>query len=111
MIKSQHSTGPATGPGLQPARRGSLSRAVGRQAGLAAAWSSRAAAYAHSRSCASAAWSPRAGRRGSVFADGPTADNRRRGAPQEHQRLFRVTPGKADEGRPEKKKEWSSPYK
>jgi hypothetical protein len=43
----------------------------------------------------SAAWSPRAGRRGGMFTDGPTAANRRRGAPREHQRLFGVTPSKA----------------
>jgi hypothetical protein len=29
-----------------------------------------------------AAWSPRAGRRGGVFADGPTAASRRRDAPR-----------------------------
>jgi hypothetical protein len=66
-----------------------------------AARCSRAAACAHTRSHAqraSAAWSPRKGRRGGVFADGPSAANRWQGAPQEHQRLFGVTPGKAGGG-------------
>jgi hypothetical protein len=47
---------------------------------------------------ASATWSPRAGRHGGVFADGAMVANRWRGAPREHQRLFEVTPSKADGG-------------
>jgi hypothetical protein len=43
---------------------------------------------------------------GGVFADGPTAANRRRGAPREHQLGSGVTPGKAGRGGGRVPKRW-----